>query len=439
MMLATALLAASVAVQAPPGQAFYFSARFDMRENIVRLSASRVLRSTPRNRFNAPPTTYPPYRWSVPGNQSAVRFVPLSGQSSGPKVTGLAAAWPPPTSQGMEINGTAAEECGVDARVDWTGCAPGFYRLEASANIHGQNRTWTMGYSYQLFYWRPMPVLKPILGLNQRYLVIGGRMSSMAQNIARRLRKDLGKTLTLVKYSNGRYNISAVLRSGSEEIPLTFMSSEYPPQGVEPVIRDAEAAELQRAFAGKRMYPMGLYLDVITEDGEDRLWRLNRGTASVRIVDVWRAARPRGMGDIDPTIYGDSEMSLSGWFPLYVVLQADPKQAFAEQRERPDASTFIAAIPDAWAFERTFSRTPKMAEFPKWKPQPGLPQPVFPEEGMTPRQLAWVYAWPRYIGSAAQTLRLPEWRFEPFHNPGRTFRFQNGRLLPGPGVTQRSL
>lgn len=62
-------------------------------------------------------------------------------------------------------------------------------------------------------------------------------------------------------------------------------------------------------------------------------------------------------------------------------------------------------------------------EMPKWL-----------RPGMTPKQVAWLWAWPLSVGTQSETFALSEWRYTSDDGP-YSFFFKNGKLLPGKHVS----
>lgn len=442
MSLAILALAALMQAQtAPPGQEFNFSSMFDMSTNRVRWYLGRTVKTSPR-RVNEQARTFPPYRWSVSQSGAHLRFLPVSGQTTEPKIIALSTSIPAPKTPYPDVsfNGGQVETTSCEYRVDWSGCRPGFYQMQAHAAIVGESRTWTMIFDHQVFYWRPLKPPTDILAKGQPYLLMDRTPRRVTLGDPATAHDLYATTLTIENVGKTvQWQTPVRLRATKTgaSISTTFPHLDNVP-GLTPVYVDGEVRQLRRRYIGKTVYPMGLYLAVQEDSYGNHLVPVKRGEAAIVIRDIWRGARPGQLGNIDPTITGDHQFFLTGWYPIYVVFDIKtPDLVMPYEHNLNKSGHLIAVLPDAWAFDRQFSLTSKKEDFPQWKPHPnGFKEPIFPEPGMTPKQLAWLRSWPIFVGSMSETVALKEWRYEPYQSPPATFRFEKGRLLMGSGVVK---
>jgi len=435
MLLSLSLLA--IALQGPPpGQSFNFSANYVIEDDKVTISATRMIVAVDSRRPSGTttPKQFPPYSWSIPAGSLRLSFEPIGQPGRTPKIVGLGRALP--VKMLPTMNGGSLEAATTTATIDWTGCGPGFYQMVASATIRGQDRTWSMAFGHQQFYWTPVKKIGSMWQVGQKFLIVSAQQSFTKFQPAERFKALLGSTLTLEKVNETRFRQATVVLKSDEtgeaikgEINLDmFLDS------LLPVVQDDETRSL-RKWIGKTVYPMGMYLSAYLSHEGNQLVRLDRGHGAIKIRSIWRAAKQQGLGQIDPEMIGDQSQLLTGWYPILAVFDVKtPRSMFMDHPNVDISSHMIAALPDGWAFDREFSTTPKMTSFPSWKPQPNLKEPVFPEVGMSPFQLAWLRSWPTFIGSMKDTLALSEWRFHAYQQPEDVFRFSKGKLVSGRGV-----
>jgi hypothetical protein len=427
MTAVSLLLFAMSSAQAgpPPDQSFHFGAHFNMSSDTVSVTVGRTIRTMPR-RMSEPVKTFAPYRWSVPAGSVRADLVPISNQVTAPRVIGLEKALA--FNAGDPASSFGAVDIAIGtAKVDWTGCKPGFYRLDAAVLIHGENRRWTMRYDHQVYYWRPMPKQLSPLRPGQEFLMVQSNGERYNRGLVKEIAHLYGTTLTLeaVGKENERRQTPVAFESQADG---RIYRSETSFDGraddcLVPVFRDEEARMLRGKYLNKVAYPTSNYLALQTEPQGAHLHHLKRGEASLRVLDVWRASQQQHLGSIDPYLLGGNQHLLSGWYPLFVVFETTTPELKTRGRS-------IAVFADAWAVERALSLTSMSEDFKDWKPQPNGPQkPIRPEEGFTHKQVAWVWQWPNAVRSYAETLKMTEWGFTHEDKPAESMRFVNGRLV----------
>ena len=153
------------------------------------------------------------------------------------------------------------------------------------------------------------------------------------------------------------------------------------------------------------------------------------GTVSVVIRGVWRAASGQVMHSLSPEVFGEVQDSVHAWLPLYVVFDISPSSGAFHWDER-FGTRLITCVADPWEFERLFSLTSMREDCKELLDENGeIPKGLRP--GMTPKQVAWLWGWPMFVGTQSETLALSEWRYAPMDHPPHSFFFKDGKLLPG--------
>lgn len=429
-------------LQSPPGQNFRFVANYAMGTNELYVGVFRpqfeenrkmVPAGTPRT-----PIKYPPFKWTIADAQ--LRFVPLSGQGTSPKVAKI--KMPKPHTE-MGWSSGKAELSISRPTSDWTGCRPGFYRMDASVRLSGEGRVWTMKFDHQVFYWRPMNYAKRGAlsdgydKVGQPLLLIDRKPGRFRLGDPKVMASLYGTILTVVSVGSLERGFAPVRLVAEKDGAIFRTSLMGNFDSLPPVVADSGVLALRRRYLGKTVYPMGHNVVVQTDSGGAQALSVKRG-AQIVVRDIWRASRPLQLGHVASETIGGKNYLLSGWYPLFVVFDVKtPKLMFTERRGLDYKGPFIALVVDDWAMERQFSLTSLKADFPTWKPRQGLKEPTFPETGFSPKQLAWMRGWPTYVGSPKSTLGLTEWRYEPEGGSPSVFKFKNGKLLPGPGVVPR--
>ena len=416
------LVIAGSALKQPADQEFYFIAQNLMSRNVVRVSVDRYVRPATK-----------PLSWSVLPGSLSLRFVPVSGQKTEPKLIGRKSAFPKPILSGTSDPDVKDETSFIEVQVDWKGCKPGYYRLDASVTLQGEGRSWQLNDLSRTNYWRPMPPELPLLRVSQEFLSTARRRPDIAKALGEAIYTEFGCTLTISEVGPGRHEIPATLRSGQGEYHLTFFSAEGVPTWLEPVFKDDSALLLESKYVGKTVFPMDSRLYLI-EDGSASRLRYEKGTMSVVIRGVWRASRRRpGPGRIPLSVLGSNQDLIDYWYPLYVVFDV------VSGKRQTDANTadyvrFVTLVSDPWEFERVFSSTSMAQDFGKLDVSELGRLSFRPIEAMTPKQVAWVAGWPVVAAPLEETLGLTEWRYEPRDSEPYFYRFKDGRLLPGKGV-----
>jgi hypothetical protein len=414
VILGIALSILAVSLQgAPPGQEFSVYAENLQSKGVVRVSVSRLVRQTT-----------PAFNWSVPSGALTMRFVPVSGQKASPKLIGIEAPFPAITTIGTNAPDVSSEWTQTEVKVDWTGCEPGYYRLDASLRIKGGGREWTLADNSRTNYWRPMPPEQPLVRVSQQFLPTARRLPRVRSQFGERMFENFGQPLTVVEtgpsvvtLSDGRQNF---------EIELSDTSV---PTWLEPVFKDDASKRLGDEFVGKTLYPMYNTLHLIEEGHNNRL-RYKQGTLSVVVRSVWRASRRRSSPvQILPYVLGDNQDLIDNWQPLYVVfdvvsgdLQEDPPLT--------ECTRFVTVVADPWEFERVFSTTSMLDDFGGQDVSRISHLSIRPAHGMTAKQVAWIAGWPVVAAPLADTLKMKEWRYEPNGAEPYVYRFENGLFRP---------
>jgi hypothetical protein len=428
-ILAIAVLAGFI--QDPPtDQRFGFHASLNLENGALNIGVNRTADHGRKLRTGKNP---PPYRWSVIDRSGAIQLVPLTSGTK-PKIVGLPLTFSKQASS-PGLRGDSYDSTSATAKVDWSGCKAGFYQLISSATIQGEGRRWTMKSDHHVYYWRPGNQPKDTVKPGQKFLKPGeGRRWQTGPN------GPTGAVFTLQKVvpdKNMKFMGVLTLREDatgetlSQKTPLGFMRLD-----LAPVWKDGAAKDLIRRFGGKTVYSMGSYLPIMEDVHSTSSWTSER-SAPVVIRDVWRAARPQNLSSLPPGILGYQQIQISGWFPLYVVFEADSKKLFPYKRNLQHRQRFVALIADPWVFDRLFSKTTMAQDFKDWKPKvQGQKGPTWPEVGMTPKQVAWLRGWPSLVAPLDETLQATSWRFLSRDRPPMVFNFKNRRLLAGEGVSK---
>lgn len=428
--------------ETPASQSFGFTAEFDMARNSVRVTAElRVRRRTPDS---GPPTTATGERntgvqtWWVRPDSLSLRFVPMSGQRTEPKIRGLGRAWPKPlAASSPEL--ARWEYSYTEFGTDWTGCKPGYYRMVFKGAAQEGNQRWTARYDTQVFYWRPMPAETPLLRVSQLFLSTGRHMREVLElNRTAPILESFGKTLTITGFGSAAHSIPVTFDDGRNAFELTFFSPHKHPLWLHPVFQDASAKDLAEKFVGTTVWPMQNSLDVLVDGSWNRM-RCKRGSDPAVIRGIWRAARRAPvLGHLEMYLLGSKQELISGWYPLYVVFEMSPRALSSGAGDAME-NLFVTLVADPWEFERQFSTTSMADDFRDWPSTGEAMPPIRLEVGMTPKQVAWIEGWPVVAASLLETLELPEWRYEPTDQPAYTYRFQHGKLQPGPGVIPKGM
>lgn len=437
-IFAPILLVAAQQSGPPPEQNFFYSASLGLENNVVSMGGQRIINpGNARNMRMPMPKDAPPYRWKWANGSAKITVEPVSGQGTAPKVSGLEQEFENPPAHLGGATGSS-EGYYISGKVDWKGCKPGFYRLLASVKVEAENGDWTMSQNHHLFYWRPMPDKPNVKRVGQKFLMLNSSPKMRVDLASKEMTELVGTTLTMEKFTDTQiHRADATLKSDKTgKTVSTQLSFDSPSSEVAAVYKDKDAKALSKKYVGKTVYLMGRYLSLVLDHQTNHLKHIPEGSEVV-IKDIWRSAKPQNLSSVSPYICGGRQDFLSGWYPLYVVLEAK-RDVFPSDKQINVNLPIVTLVADPWAFERVFSQTTKEQDFKDWKPNPGGgDKPTFIEVGLTPKQLAWMHGWPSLVAPIKQTLSASHWVYDPADHPQQTYVFNKGKLQPGPGVLKR--